>query len=36
MTIANFVPDLSVILQFAVAVFVIAITPGPSRSAFRR
>ncbi|HRP79465.1 MAG TPA: LysE family translocator [Aquamicrobium sp.] len=34
MTIANFVPDLSVILQFAVAVFVIAITPGPDMTLF--
>ena len=34
MAIANFVPDLSVILQFAVAVFVIAITPGPDMTLF--
>ena len=34
MAIANFVPDLPVILQFAVAVFVIAITPGPDMTLF--
>ena len=34
MTLANFVPDFSVIVQFAVAVFVIAITPGPDMTLF--
>jgi threonine/homoserine/homoserine lactone efflux protein len=30
----SFVPDLSIILQFAVATFVIAITPGPDMTLF--
>ena len=34
MTLASFVPDLSIVLQFAVAVFVIAITPGPDMTLF--
>ncbi|RIK83796.1 MAG: LysE family translocator [Hyphomicrobiales bacterium] len=34
MTLANAVPELSVILQFAAAVFVIAITPGPDMTLF--
>ena len=30
----TFVPDLSIILQFAIATFVIAITPGPDMTLF--
>ncbi|MCO5064347.1 MAG: LysE family translocator [Rhizobiaceae bacterium] len=30
----NFVPDLSTILQFAVATFIISITPGPDMTLF--
>jgi threonine/homoserine/homoserine lactone efflux protein len=30
----NFVPDLAVVVQFAVATFVIAITPGPDMTLF--
>jgi threonine/homoserine/homoserine lactone efflux protein len=29
-----FVPDLATILQFAIATFVIAITPGPDMTLF--
>lgn len=34
MTLANAIPDLAIILQFAAAVFVIAITPGPDMTLF--
>ena len=34
MTFADAVPELSVVLQFAAAVFVIAITPGPDMTLF--
>ena len=34
MNFATFVPDFAVILQFAVAVLVIAITPGPDMTLF--
>jgi len=34
MTFANVIPDLAIILQFAAAVFVIAITPGPDMTLF--
>ena len=30
----TFIPDLSTILQFAVATFIIAITPGPDMTLF--
>ena len=29
-----FIPDLSIILQFAVATFILAITPGPDMTLF--
>jgi threonine/homoserine/homoserine lactone efflux protein len=32
--VMTFVPDLSIILQFAIATFIIAITPGPDMTLF--
>lgn len=32
--IADFVPDISIIAQFAIATFIIAITPGPDMTLF--
>ena len=34
MAIADFVPDFALIVQFAIAVFVISITPGPDMTLF--